>query len=277
MIVSYLVSILGVGAHFAVGARLSYEAVSRQRLCIKGHDGSCDAKAAIDKTPPDPSVLFDHRHTMKLVALLFLSAALAVGHILPRPMRNLVARAGQQLTNPENEPDYEDPTTGSKTPKSRVLSGVGPEEADNRWFDWDESCSDADQRTKILATFRYIIQLSGSTSNHLDELQKGLPNPVGTKSFNKDNKKYIFSNDPAYAQMFLGEDNRIQYVKETFDLLTTNAQKTPDARGGNKPGALRFICNADNKVMNGDESQPYCGYVPSNPTPSLSPFAAIVT
>ncbi|KAI1373270.1 hypothetical protein F4677DRAFT_448600 [Hypoxylon crocopeplum] len=112
---------------------------------------------------------------MKLV--LSLSASLAVGHILSGPKRSLVARGGQQLTNPDNEPDYEDFTTGSKTPKSRVLSGVGPVEA-NRWFDWDESCSDADQRTKIL-------------------LQKGLPSPVRASSPNKDNQKYIFNKDPA--------------------------------------------------------------------------------
>lgn len=196
---------------------------------------------------------------MKPVALLSLSAALAVGHILPELKGKLDARAGQQLTNPDNEPNYEDLITGSKTPKSRVLSGTGLAEADNRWFDWDESCSDVDQRTKILAAFRHIIQLSDSTSKHLDELQKGLPSPVGTSSFNKDNQKYIFDNDPAYAQMFLGHDNRIQYIKETFDLVTINAQKTPDARGGKKPGALRFICNANNKVMNADKSRPYCG------------------
>ncbi|XXH01315.1 hypothetical protein Hte_007672 [Hypoxylon texense] len=195
---------------------------------------------------------------MKFIALLSLSATFAVGHVLSKPKTSLVARAGQSLTNPDNEPDFEDVVTGDKTPKSRVLSGIGPEEADNRWFDWDESCSNADQRTKILAAFRHIIQLSDATSGHLDELQKGLPKPVG-KSTNKDNKKYIFDTDPAYAQMFLGLDDRIQYVKDTFDLVRTKANAPPDARGGGKPGALRFICNANNEVMTGDGKEPYCG------------------
>lgn len=193
---------------------------------------------------------------MKLVTFL-LSASLTLGHVVPGARRGLTKRAGQQVHNLDNEPEFEDFTTGNKTPKSRILTGVGPDEADNRWFDWDESCTDKDQRAKIVNTFRHVPALSAATSHHLDTLLGSLNN-VGT-SPNKDNQRYIFENDPAYAQMFLGHDNRIQYVKETFDLVATNAPKAAGARGGNKPGALRFICNADNHVLNGDESDPYCG------------------
>lgn len=143
---------------------------------------------------------------MKLTTLIFFSASLAVGHVLPGPKKS--------------------------------LAGVGPQAADDRWFDWDESCSDW-------------------TSKHLDQLKAGLPNAVGT-SVNAANRKYIFEKDPAFAQMFLGQDNRIQYIKETFDLVTTNAKKPPGERGGNKPGALRFICSAKNEVEDID-GQPYCG------------------
>lgn len=194
---------------------------------------------------------------MKLTTLLFLSASLAVGHVLPGPKKSLAGRADQTLTNPDNDPDYEDPTSGDKTPKSRVLSGVGPQAADDRWFDWDESCSDKDQREKIVTAFEQMTQLSDWTSQHLDQLKAGLPNAVGT-SVNAANRKYIFDKDPAFAQMFLGQDNRIQYIKETFDLVTTNARKLSGERGGNKPGALRFICSAKNEVKDVD-GQPYCG------------------
>jgi hypothetical protein len=196
---------------------------------------------------------------MKLVALLFLSACLAVGHVLPEPKKSLVTRAGQELTNPDNEPEHEDPISGAKTQKSRVLSGVGPVEADKRFFDWDESCTDATHREKILATFKSTLILSEDAANHLLWLQKSLPNQVGTTTPNKDNQKYIFQVDPAYAQMFAGHDNRIAYVKETFELVTSNAQKTPNERGGGKPGALRFICNADDHVMKGDGADKFCG------------------
>ncbi|KPM36219.1 hypothetical protein AK830_g10358 [Neonectria ditissima] len=194
---------------------------------------------------------------MKLTTLLFLSASLAVGHVLPGPKKSLAGRADQTLTNPDNDPDYEDHTTGNKTPKSRVLSGVGPQAADDRWFDWDESCSDKDQRAKIVTAFEQITQLSDWTSKHLEQLKAGLPKAVGS-SVNAENRKYIFEMDPAFAQMFLGQDNRIQYIKETFDLVTTNAKKPPGERGGNKPGALRFICSAKNEVKDVD-GQPYCG------------------
>lgn len=134
---------------------------------------------------------------------------------------------------------------------------MGPQAADDRWFDWDESCSDKDQRAKIVTAFEQMTQLSDWTSQHLDQLKAGLPNAVGT-SVNVANRKYIFEKDPAFAQMFLGQDNRIQYIKETFDLVTTNAKKSPGERGGNKPGALRFICSAKNEVKDID-GQPYCG------------------
>ncbi|KAI1127399.1 hypothetical protein F5Y10DRAFT_242969 [Nemania abortiva] len=188
---------------------------------------------------------------MLLPTLFLLCSSVSVGHAL-------YARAGQQLTNPDNEPDYRDPVTGNTIPKSRVLSGVGPQAADNRWFDWDESCSDADQRTKIANTFDHSLQLTMFMSQHLDQLQMKLPTPPGT-GLNQANKKFIFQTDPAYAQMFKGLDHKINYVKETFDLVNTRAQSPPATRGGGGPSALRFICNADDKVMNQDNTQPYCG------------------
>ncbi|KAK8076729.1 hypothetical protein PG994_004001 [Apiospora phragmitis] len=201
---------------------------------------------------------------MKIV-LLALSASLVTGNILHRPEWKLVARNGQQLTNPDNEPDWVDQVTGTKTPKSRVLSGVGPEEADNRLFDWDESCSDEKQRKKILDAFTNMHQLLEWTSTHLGQLQEGLPNPVDPSKTNDENRKYIFDKDPAYAQMFLGHDNRIQYVKETFDLVKGESKKKAGERGGNKPGALRLICSHEkNEVMYHNMKDPLCGFEKSS-------------
>ncbi|KAI0517996.1 hypothetical protein F5B22DRAFT_654329 [Xylaria bambusicola] len=188
---------------------------------------------------------------MKPLTLFFLSSAIAVGHAL-------VARVEQQLTNLDNEPGHQDHVTGNTTPKSRVLTGVGPKEADNRWFDWDESCSDPNHRTKIVNTFQHSIELAGWTFEHLQELQNGLPNPVG-RTVNTGNRKYIFNTDPAFAQMFNGQDHRIDFVKESFNLVTKRAVSPPGTREQKGPGLLRFICNADNHVMNRDNSALYCG------------------
>lgn len=196
---------------------------------------------------------------MKFPSLLILSASIAAAHVVPASKRDLVTRAEQNIEQLDNEEDFEKGGSGDLIPKSRILTGIGPQQAIDRVFDWDESCTDEGQRKKIVDTFLHIIQLSAYTSNHLEQLKGGLTAPIGGSSPNKDNIKAIFDNDPAYAQMFLGHDNRIDYIKETFDLVTTNAPKPAGERGGNKPGALRFICNADNHVMNGDESAPYCG------------------
>lgn len=197
---------------------------------------------------------------MKISLFLFISASLVVGHVVPSRPRPLAARAGESLTNPDEEPDYADPHSGSKIEKSRVLSGVGPDAANNRFFDWDESCTDAGQRTKIVAAFENSLQLATWTSNHLQQLQAGLPEPPGAGGRDKQgNKNFIKDKDPAYQQMFLSLDSRIQYVKETFDIFSANAVKDPAGRSDRKPGALRFICNADNHVLKGDESGPYCG------------------
>lgn len=195
---------------------------------------------------------------MKLILLIFLSASLSAGHVLPNPGDGLVARANQVLTNPDNEPDYVDPVTGNTTPKSRILSGVGPAEADARWFDWDETCSDKDHRKKIMTAFSNVMLLSEWTFTHLEQLQNALPKPPGS-SPNTINRKYIFENDPAYAQMFGAHDHALAYVKETFNKVKTNGKKPPNERNQAGPGALRFICNADNAVMNGGKSAPVCG------------------
>lgn len=195
---------------------------------------------------------------MKSFSLLLLSASIAVGHVAQIPRRDLIVRAGQGVENLDNEPDYEDPVSGDKIPKSRILTGLGPDAAINRFFDWDESCTDEKHRKKIAATFTNVLALTGYASGHLDQLSKGL-NPQPGSSTNKRNQQTIFDIDPAYAQMFLGLDNQIKYVKGSFDLISGEAPKPGADRGGNKPGALRFICNADDHVMNGDGSAKYCG------------------
>jgi hypothetical protein len=194
---------------------------------------------------------------MKLT-LLSLTLSLVAGHVVPLSQPKLAIRAGQQLTNPDNEPDSIDPVTGATTPKSRVLSGVGPAEADQRWFDWDESCTDEAHRTKILTTFQYTMELAEFTSTHLAKLLAGLPNVPGT-SINNDNRRYIFGEDPSFAQMFLGHDNRIGFVKDRFDLVTSKAKMTPATRVPNGAGALRFICSAADNVLMADQATPYCG------------------
>lgn len=194
---------------------------------------------------------------MKLI-LLSLSLSLVVAHVVPLSQPRLETRVGQQLTNPDNEPDYVDPVTGATTPKSRVLSGVGPAEADQRWFDWDESCTDEAHRTKILTTFQYTMDLAEWTSTHLEELLAGLPNVPG-RSINRDNQHYIFQQDPAYAQMFCGYDNHLADVKVLYDLVISKAKVAPAMRGEAGPGALRFICNAENRVVEADQSTTICG------------------
>lgn len=195
---------------------------------------------------------------MKSLYLLLLSASVAVAHVAQISRRDLTVRAGQDVENLDNEPDYEDPVSGDKIPKSRILTGLGPDAAINRFFDWDESCTDETHRKKIAATFANVLTLTGYASDHLDLLSQGL-NPQPGSSTNKRNQQAIFDVDPAYAQMFLGLENQIKYVKGSFDLISGEVPKPGADRGGNKPGALRFICNADDHVMNGDESAKYCG------------------
>ncbi|KAF3020993.1 hypothetical protein E8E14_010142 [Neopestalotiopsis sp. 37M] len=102
------------------------------------------------------------------------------------------------------------------------------------------------------------MELAEWTSTHLEELLAGLPNVPG-KSINRDNQRYIFQQDPAYAQMFCGYDNRIAAVKDIYDRVISKGKGPPDMREEGGPGALRFICNAENRVLGDDQSTPLCG------------------
>lgn len=174
----------------------------------------------------------------------------------------LEARADQDLTNPDNEPTYEDEVTGEDWDKSKILSGVGPDAADKRYFDWDESCVDSGQREKIMLTWVAFQDLTISASKRLSDLMARLPDqPVGTKGNpNDENVKFIMAEDPAYTQMFKARDTGLTNVRNAFDAITQNAQVF-QGRGGNKSGkppALRFICNADNHVKDANGG-PLCG------------------
>ncbi|KAF2759135.1 hypothetical protein EJ05DRAFT_509995 [Pseudovirgaria hyperparasitica] len=173
---------------------------------------------------------------------------------------HIAPRVGQSFTNPDNEPQYEDPVTKAKVDKAKILSGVGPKEADDRWFDWDETCTDADQRKIIFQTFEHTILMADYGASHLDNLKKGLPEPVTDDASkpNDNNRKAIFQTDPAYAQMFNGHDNRIKYVRDTFGLVSSEAQKAPGARNGQKQGALRFICDKTGAIRSGDGTKGAC-------------------
>ena len=196
---------------------------------------------------------------MKLLLFFSVSCAAFVLPQLESTLHDvqLVRRVDEQtVTNPDEERDYDYGTTGDAIPRSRVLTGLENQPAADRWFDWDESCTDPDQRQRVLGAFTNTMTLAKLASTQLEQLIKALPTVPGS-SLNDANRKFIFEKDPAFAQMFLGHDHRLQYVKESFDLVVQNGQKF-DGRGGNKPRALRFICNADNHVMNGGRSKPFC-------------------
>lgn len=192
-----------------------------------------------------------------------LCAAIAVHSNDKHLTHSLVTRAdgddnkGQKATNPDNEPDDEDPVTKEKIRKSLVLEIGAPQEATNRWFDWDESCTDEKDRQKITAAFQDTIGLAGQGSQFLTDLQNGLPKKPPGSSANKGNIAYIVKEDPAFTQMFYAQDNRIQYVKDTYDLLVSK-MKSFDGRNGDGANGVRFICDRQGKVKTaGGDS--YCG------------------
>lgn len=198
---------------------------------------------------------------MKTLSLLPVFISLCVAVAVPSsndPSSSHLQKRAQKLTNPDNEPDFEDPVSKSKVPKSRVLEFDGTDDpASKRWFDWDESCSNENDRKKILAAFNNVMDLSKISSDFLTDLQKGLPKQnTGTKVDN-DNRKYIMAEDPAFTQMFNAEDIRISFVKDSFDLIPTK-MKSFDGRNDNKPPAVRFICDpkGEVKTASGDS---YCG------------------
>ncbi|KAM0690648.1 hypothetical protein Q7P36_009416 [Cladosporium allicinum] len=163
------------------------------------------------------------------------------------------------LTNPGEEDPYIDEITGASIERSRVLSGFGPQEANDRHFDWDESCTNKDHRKKIVTAFNAMQQLVTSASGKLQELRNNLPQqPSGI--INNENRRYIARTDFAYTQMFRARDNNIDDARQSFDRLTDNVKNLP-GRAAADEGALRFICNADNHVKSGSDlgGSPLCG------------------
>jgi hypothetical protein len=199
-----------------------------------------------------------------LIAFVTASAALVVppsdgiSTMLLKPRDD-----GQQLTNPDEEDPYVNEITGESISKSRVLSGIGPQEANDRHFDWDESCTDEKHRKKIMVAFGAMQELANSASEKLQQLKTSLPNQrtpeMGVKLDNE-NRQFIARTDFAYTQMFRAWDSYIDDVKGSFDKLLGNVKNYP-GRAANNEGALRFICNADNHVRFGSNlgGVPLCG------------------
>lgn len=190
-------------------------------------------------------------------ALLSVASALSVPVQRQADSAGLAIRAdeNQNVANPDNEPPWiPDPSTGVQEAKPGILTGLGPQAATDRFFDWDESCTDASQRAQIVATWDSFQTLTTVTSTRLGELQGNLPD---RGKFTDVNKRYIWQVDPAYSQMFKASDDHLSYVKESFDLITRTV-RDPQGRGGNRPGALRFVCNKDNKIKD-SLGQPACG------------------
>lgn len=173
------------------------------------------------------------------------------------PEGHLEARDDEQkLINPDNEDPYYEPITDSDIEKSRILSGIGPEEAKQRYFDWDESCDNEYDRKKIVATFVNFQQLVEQASEKLGKLSEGLEENE-SKVINKKNRQKIAKEDPAFTQMFRGFDYLVDDVKDGFDKIMANVKNSK--RGtAEKPGALRFICSARDQVLN-QKGTPFCG------------------
>jgi hypothetical protein len=192
---------------------------------------------------------------MKTIALLIAFITASAALVVPPSINNrkslLKTRDdGQQLTNPDKEDPYQDAISGGSIEKSRVLSGVGPSEANDRHFDWDESCADEKQRKKIITAFGVMQELTTRGSGKLKDLKDSLPEAPG-KNINNENRKIIAKTDFAYTQMFKARDNNIDDAKALFDKLTANVKNFPN-RAAPDAGALRFICSADNHVKKGD-------------------------
>jgi hypothetical protein len=202
---------------------------------------------------------------MKSLVFLFLfthlCAAIAVPPNSRRAAPALQVRAGgQKLTNPDNEEVYKDKMTLAETSKSQILKFDTPqEETDNRWFDWDQTCKDETDRQKVLLAFKYGYEYATKASRFLQELLDNLPNKPPGKSANKQNIKFIVDEDPAFAQMFYAQDNRINQVKGTFDNLLAG-MKSFQGRNKKRAGAdgVRFICDREGKVKNVD-GESWCG------------------
>jgi hypothetical protein len=198
---------------------------------------------------------------MKTITLLIAFVSAAAALVVPTADgdsgNQIEARDnGQQLTNPDREDPYIDPLTGASIEKSRILAGIGPQEAQDRHFDWDESCVDEQQRKKIMTTFVVFQELVKSASDRLRDLKSKLPQPI-TKKINDENRQFIAKTDFAYTQMFRAWDSNIDQVINSFDKVTRNVKNFP-SRAATDEAALRFICNANNQVLHANGS-PLCG------------------
>lgn len=168
--------------------------------------------------------------------------------------------SGQQLIDPDDEGDHVDDDTLARTPKSKILKfDTAQEETDNRWFDWDQTCADETDRQKVLAAFQDGYEFANRASGFLQGLLNGLPNNPPGRNANKDNIAYIVKEDPAFAQMFYAQDNRIAQVKGTFDNLVAK-MKSYQGRNTKRENAdgVRIVCDREGKVedVNGES---YCG------------------
>lgn len=197
---------------------------------------------------------------MKSSSLLCALAATCAAHYLPAELsKTLIPRGdngGQNVGNPDKEPGFQVTTSGDTQDKSRVLTGVGPDAANQRYFDWDETCTDAEQRQEILDAWTNFQPLVTQASEQLKELSAALPQATGT-SPKIANKRKIAAVDQAFTQYFSARDNQIDFVKGAYDVLTGNVQKGATQRGDGKPGALRFICDKERKIKQRD-GKPFC-------------------
>jgi hypothetical protein len=82
-----------------------------------------------------------------------------------------------------------------------------------------------------------------------------LPQSPG-KNINNEKRQSIAKTGIAYTRMFKAWENGIDKVKGSFDKLTANVKNFPN-RAATDAGALRLICDADNKAKVGDGS-PLC-------------------
>lgn len=183
-----------------------------------------------------------------LLPFLLLPGLKAVVHRLPAHGTSLAPRADQKAENLDSEVALKDPVSGLEIPKALILTGLGPDEASKRLFDWDESCTDKDDRERIVTAWRNVIKLSSATSTHLDQLSKGLPSPPSGR-IDKANRKLIYDRDSPFAQFFRAQDSKISNVKAAFDKIKEMAEKPQDQRGST-PGALRFVCDKQAKIKN---------------------------
>ncbi|KAM5451740.1 hypothetical protein MaudCBS49596_003567 [Microsporum audouinii] len=165
------------------------------------------------------------------------------------------ARVPQQRVEVyDNEVDFIDPITQATIPLSRVLVVDEPQEAVDRWFDWDETCTDKIDRGKITAAFKDALELAQHSSTFLKDLDDGLAGEE-TKARRV---SYIVTKDPAFTQMFYALDDRIGYVKESFDILLDKMTRY-EGRGIDGADGVRFICDREG-IIKDNEGGSYCGY-----------------